>query len=171
MTSTRRAYVLALVLMAAGGLLAVLAYSMTWATVQVLLLPGEDAVARTLDQTGRDLAPAGAVAAWVACAAVLGVIATRSWGRVLVGVVAVAAGLVAAGAGAGFALSGAQVTAPWWMLALVGGLLAAAAGFATTLLGRGWPSMGARYDRTRDRRLSDWDAQDVGQDPTDDLVE
>lgn len=171
MASSRRAYALVLASMAVGGLLSVLAYSMTWATMQVALLPGEDALARTVEQTGRDLAPAGAVAAWVACAAVLGVVATRSWGRVLVGIAAAAAGLVAAGAGTGFALTGEPGASAWWVLAVIGGLLATVAGFVTILNGRSWPSMGARYERGPARRPSDWDAQDEGRDPTDDLVE
>jgi hypothetical protein len=43
----------------------------------------------------------------------------------------------------------------------------------TLASGSGWPTMGARYERTSAGRpaISAWDAQDLGQDPTDDLVE
>jgi hypothetical protein len=59
----------------------------------------------------------------------------------------------------------------WWLVALVAGAAIAAVGGSAAARGRRWPAMGGRYERPTSRRLSDWDAQDMGQDPTDDLVE
>jgi hypothetical protein len=43
----------------------------------------------------------------------------------------------------------------------------------TLARGRQWPTLGSRYERRSrtTRAVSAWDAQDMGQDPTDDLVE
>ncbi len=100
---------------------------------------------------------------WLTLAVVGGVIATRSWGRTLVGGLLVAAGLIGAVVplltGGGSALS------------LVGGLLVAGVGAWTLARGRQWPTLGSRYDSASSRRrsprpLSAWDAQDRGLDPT-----
>jgi hypothetical protein len=56
---------------------------------------------------------------------------------------------------------------------VIGGGLVAAAGVAAIVAGRRWPAMGARYERSAPAAStrSAWDLQDLGQDPTDDLVE
>jgi hypothetical protein len=59
---------------------------------------------------------------------------------------------------------------------VLAGLVVVLAGGWTIVRGRRWPTMGSRYDRgdgsgRSARRLSAWEAQDQGQDPTDDLVE
>ena len=97
--------------------------------------------------------------------------------RLVVGAVAALQGLAALLGPIRLVVSGEPRTGIWWMVAAVAGVLAAAAGVWTVRRGRGWPSMGARYDRGsaddagRARPVSDWDAQDLGRDPTDDLVE
>lgn len=98
---------------------------------------------------------------WLAVAAVVGVIATRSWGRALVAALLGLAGVAGVIAG----LSAATLSA----VGLVGGALLAIGSVWTMVKGRQWPVMGARYESTAKRRpaaLSDWDAQDRGIDPT-----
>ena len=184
MTGSRRAYGIALLLLAVGGIIIVLAYGMTWATVTVGVLPGSAEATRELSVSGRDLYAGAAMCGWVALACVAGVIATRSWGRTLVAVLGLLAGLVASVTAVWFALdadaaisggvadSQGHTAGPAWLLAVVGGLLVVLASGATIARGRRWPAMGSRYERsTAMRQRSDWDAQDAGEDPTDDLVE
>lgn len=107
---------------------------------------------------------------WLLLALVLGVVATRGWARVVVGVLV---GLVGLAVALGFAWVSATGTqdGPAATLAILGGVLVALVGAWTVRRGRAWPSMGSRYERTgtaskRARRLSDWEALDRGIDPT-----
>ena len=181
---SRRAYATALAALAVGGVIVVLAYGMAWATATVGVLPGSAQATRELSVSGRDLYPGAAMAGWVALACVAGILATRSWGRTVVAVLAALSGAAAAGAAIWFAIDSDRAVAagvadvvtasaqPAWLLAVAGGALVMAAGAAAIARGRRWPAMGARYERTSAAaRRSDWDAQDAGEDPTDDLVE
>lgn len=91
---------------------------------------------------------------WIMLAAGGAVLATRSWARLVVAVftAAVAVALLVAG--------GTNA------LAIVGGILGIVAGLWAAVSGRRWPALGARYERTPEGRLSDWDALDAGIDPT-----
>jgi uncharacterized membrane protein (TIGR02234 family) len=125
-----------------------------------------------LDLTGRDLEPLVAALGLVGLAGVVGLLATRRWGRLAVGAVLAAAGLAVAvtsvprvavpGAAevrdvlvdsgkAGGVAPGAAVTATavpaWPLLAALGGLLLAAGGVAVVLRGRHWPTMSTRYEK------------------------
>ena len=91
-------------------------------------------------------------AALVAGAGVVGILATKTWGRVPVGV---------ALAGVGVAV---LLTGSW------PGALLAVTGVYIALYGRGWRALGARYESpaARPRTEADvWDALDRGEDPTD----
>jgi len=189
--SRRRAYAGALALLGGGGVALLVAFGLPWATVEVPVIAGAADAVRMLEFNGRDLYPGPAMAGWVALASVAGILATRSWGRVVVGVIATIAGLVgglAAGLfatmpaatieaavtaqlGSDVAIASSQTFA--WVLALLGGLAVMVAGAWTVLRGRRWPVLGARYERRARgvQTLSAWEAQDVGRDPTDDLVE
>ncbi len=189
--TARREYGIAMVGLLAGAGLLLLAYGLTWATAEVPILAGVDDSVQMRDFSGRDLFPAAAVAGWVGLAAVAGIVATRSWGRVGVAVLATLAGVAGAAGGVIFgfmprmvvddavsALQGAEtyvMSSPTqaWIVAVVCGLIVAIAGGWTAIRGRRWPSLGSRYDRApaAASRPSDWEAQDLGQDPTDDLVE
>ena len=190
-TPSRRGYAIALLLLALGGVVLLIAYGLTWADTQVPLLAGSNDALQQRDFTGRDLLPGAAISGWVALAATAGIIATRSWGRIVVAVIALLAGLMGAGAAIAFAVRSSEVVSgalaglaggapvapvqvhPAWLLALIGGLLVVAAAVTTVLHGRSWPSLGARYERPPGDRpaANAWDALDKGQDPTDDLVE
>lgn len=169
-----RAYGLALVLLGAGGAGLLLAYGLTWAVVDVSLLPGSDAAVSTADVTGRELYPAAAASGWVALASVAGIVATRSWGRSLVAGIGLLAGLAGMAGAVAFAVAppdGASRVS--WLLAALAGAVVAGAAAWTLARGRSWPVMGGRYERRAKarREISAWDAQDLGRDPTDDLVE
>jgi hypothetical protein len=167
-----RSYALALAAIGAGGIALIVAYGMTWTVTEVALLPGDDTAVRAQESTGASLYPGAAAAGWVALAAVAGIIATRRTGRVVVAVIGALAGV----AGAVPALLSAldpDHTGTGWLLALVGGVAVTVACVATVVRGRTWPTMGRRYERGSrpGRELSDWETQDLGRDPTDDLVE
>ena len=185
---SRRAYGLALVTLATGGLLVVFGYGRTWLTADVPLVAGAEGTERLPQYTGGALFPLAAACGWLALAGLVGVVATRQSGRRLVAVVLVAAGLTAAAAAVAFAadpagrlgtVSGPGVatvvvaveSTPWWTVALAGALAVLAAAVWTIARGGGWPTMGARYDRSPRADISPWEAMDKGQDPTDDLVE
>jgi hypothetical protein len=187
----RRAYARALLLLAAGGLLLVAGYGLTWASAQVPLLAGSGGVTQAQEYSGRDLLPAAAMSGWLSLAAVAGVIATRSWGRAVVAAIALLAGVAGAAGAVAFAVAPAwlidgaasrvlgvdtQVSSasrPGWVLAVIAGLSVITASSWTLARGRRWPTLGSRYERRAPnaRTVSDWEAQDLGRDPTDDLVE
>jgi uncharacterized membrane protein (TIGR02234 family) len=101
-------------------------------------------------------------------AAAVALIAVRSWGRVVVGVLVVAAG-VALGTAAVRTLTGTLAVDPadlgssigldradvavdpsvgWPVLALLAGVVGVLGGLLVVLRGRGWPGLGQRYQRT-----------------------
>jgi uncharacterized membrane protein (TIGR02234 family) len=187
----RRAYAAALLLLVGGAVALFVAFGLPWATADVPLLSGSTEAVRAQGLTGRDLFPGAAMAAWIALASVAGVVATRSWGRIVVGVLATLAGAAAVASALVFVASSAAVVdahvgevvgspvsvvasvTPAWVLAALGGGLVVSAGGWTALRGTRWPVLGSRYERngSASARLSPWDAQDAGRDPTDDLVE
>lgn len=189
--AAKRSYGLALLLLAASGALILVGFALPWASATLPLASGVDGATRGTEFTGQSMFPGSAAVGWACLAGVAGILATRSWGRVVVGALMIVAGAVAAFASARFALGpssavesaasaivGSPVTPVasttlWWAVALLGGVGAAAAGAWTVARGRAWPTMGSRYERTRKRAaaVSPWDALDKGEDPTDDLVE
>ena len=152
-----------LLALTAGALAVLLACSMTWSVVTVPMLDDAAGPVRSESLSGSSIVP---------LAGVLAVIATRSWGRVAVGVVVLGAGVLivsaSASGGAGSASNG------WWLLAVAGGIAVGLAGGTILLRGRRWPGLGRRYEApegsrpTPSRQLAPWDAIDHGQDPTSD---
>ena len=189
--ATRRTYATALLVLAAGSLVLLWSYGLTWSTAEVPLLAGAADTTRIRELTGRDLFPGAAMAGWVSLAAVAGIVATRSWGRTFVAAIGALAGLVGAGTAVAFAVSPgsfvdaavgldlgvdmsvASAAVAGWVVAVLGGLAVVLASSWTLVRGRRWPTLGSRYERRSrsTRAVSAWDAQDMGQDPTDDLVE
>jgi len=181
-------------LVAAGGGLALLAANRPWLRLAAPRRPPLPDV--TLALAGRDLEPLVPTLGVVGLAGVVGLLATRRWGRLAIGVVLAAAGagvlvralvhLASPGAGevrelladsgrAGGVARGATIAATavpaWPLVAALGGLLLAAGGLGAVLRSRRWPTMSARYDRPAERRADGrsaplWDALDSGQDPT-----
>ena len=148
----------------------------------------------TVALSGRDLTPLVAGLGIVGLAGVVGLLATRRWGRLAVAAIVALSGLaVLAGAltrlGApgpatardlldrsGRAAGAGAVTATahpgWPLLAAAGGLLLALGGLAALVRSRRWPTMSARYERPAARTerpptdAAVWDALDRGDDPT-----
>lgn len=158
-----------------GALMVLLACSFTWSVITVPMLDDVTGPVRTATMSGTELAPLASAAAWVALAGVLAVIATRSWGRVIVGGVVLAAGavIIISSATVGWQSS----SSPAWMLAVAGGLIVAVAGLGVLVRGRGWPGLGRRFEAPAGaaavratpvarRQLTPWDAIDSGEDPT-----
>jgi hypothetical protein len=178
----RRGYGAALALLVVGGGLLLVGFGLTWARVTVTLAAVDNAT-KEVALSGRDLLPGAAASGWIALAGVAGLVATRSWGRSVVAVIVLIAGLTGSAAAIAFAArpsgfiesltpSATASLSPAWLVALAGGLCTVAAGAWALARGRRWASMGARYQRaTPQSARSTWDLQDVGQDPTDDLVE
>jgi hypothetical protein len=178
----RRGYGAALALLSLGGVLLLVGFGLTWARATVTLAAVDNAT-KEVALSGRDLLPGAAASGWIALAGIAGLVATRSWGRSVVAVIVLIAGLTGSAAAIAFAArpSGfigsltASVSAsrnPGWLVALAGGLCTIAAAAWALARGRRWATMGARYHRAApESTRSTWDLQDMGQDPTDDLVE
>jgi uncharacterized membrane protein (TIGR02234 family) len=182
----RRGLVVAVLLCLGGAALLLLATSRTWLTLRFGAappLPG-----RVVAATGDDLVPGVRALALLGLAGVAALPATRSWGRLAVGVV-----LSAAGGLAGALLvrclldttAAAQRTealrsdlhftaAPdlggWPYVGLLGAALLLAAGALTVVRGRSWSALGSSYDAPTAaapaKEPSVWDALDRGVDPT-----
>jgi uncharacterized membrane protein (TIGR02234 family) len=177
---------------AAGGGMVLFAVGRTW--LEVVARRPSPLPDVTLALSGRSLEPLVAGLGIVGLAGVVGLLATRRWGRLAVAAIVALSGvgvlvtaltrLTAPGAAeattllddAGRSAGAATVTATahpgWPLLAAAGGLLLALGGLAALLRSRRWPTMSARYEtpaaRT-DRPRTDaavWDALDRGDDPT-----
>lgn len=162
--NVRREFGAAVALCACAGALGLAAGSRPWLALTVARgdpLPPVGAVV-----TGSDLAPLVPGLAIVVLAGVVGLLATRRWGRVVVGALLAVAGagllwaaLPALGGTSGDALRAAAfdaglpagevtgastTTGP--ALAVVAGVLAVLAGALVVLRGRQWPGLGSRYE-------------------------
>lgn len=165
----------------------------TWATV--VERGGADLMPSLQPITGRSLGGVVGALGWVGLAGIAAMVATRGWARTVVGVLLTVFGAVIAVASP-TAVRRAHVVAVaadtgnltrlagrlsvqvggWWIAALAGGVLLAAAGLLTVVRGRRWPGMSARYDRPGaapppgDDPTSLWRSLDRGADPTADPV-
>lgn len=192
--AARREYAVALLLLAAGGVLGLVAASRPWGT-------GEQSSSLSVTSTpvsGSDLLPLAPAVALVALAAVVAVPAVRRAGRRIVGAVLALLGAVQAvmavvvlpdlagrvsdwlttGPEAAGPVDSVSTTPAWPVAVVVAGLLVAVAGLLVAVRGPSWPAMGARYERPggggrRERAArpaegnrAAWDALDRGDDPT-----
>lgn len=180
-----RTYRNALVALIAGAALLLIGYSMPWVTVAIPLVTGGPASSE-VELSGSSIASVAAMAGWIAAAGVAGIIATRTWGRVIVGAIVTISGAGSLLASAWFAVASTELVRAaaesragetladfgdysitwWWIPTLLGSVLVLAAGALTCARGRTWPGLGRKYDRTNPRKLSDWQALDEGLDPT-----
>jgi uncharacterized membrane protein (TIGR02234 family) len=161
--SVKREYVATLALLAAGGVLGLVARGQTWGSAEV---PSSFTVT-TVSVTGGDLAPSVSAVAFVALAAVLLVPAVRRMGRRIAGAALVLLGLATmvnmavvgtdlsartrrwiAGAPDHSGTVEAVSTSPVWVyVAGLGAFAVVVAGLLVAVRGGGWPSMGSRYER------------------------
>jgi uncharacterized membrane protein (TIGR02234 family) len=185
------------------ALLAILGAVLAWVVAgRVWARGGVGGAENTLlvSATGNDLSGAVTALALTAIAGSLALFATHKLGRQLVGLLltAVGVGIVASAASAhGTAhartVLAAKATAKgvggavehfsgnaYWLAAVCGGVIVAAAGLLTVVRGRTWPAMSSRYDTPAVRAAKAeahaaaqvntakglWDALDRGEDPT-----
>jgi uncharacterized membrane protein (TIGR02234 family) len=175
--TARRELWLAVLLCLAGSALALFAVTRTWVTFtdpQQLTIHD---VARP--ERGVHYAPEIRALGVVGLAGVVAVAATRSWGRILVGVLLSLAGGVIV-LRVGDLLAGRVATGPsahthlvWPWLALLGGLVMAAGGSVVAARGRRWAALSSSYETPAARESAPeptdkgtWDALDRGDDPT-----
>jgi len=189
----KRELQLALLLVLAGACLVLLAAGRHW--VDVLVPQAAPLSPRHAVSTGNDVVAALRPLGLVGLAGVAALAATRDRGRVVVGVLLLAAGAAVVAATVGALRSGARAAltdrpaagAPalpdgalgftgWPWPALVGGVLLALGGLAVAVRGRRWAALSARYDVPAARaqrpsarpEVAAWDALDRGEDPTGD---
>jgi MFS family permease len=157
----RRELAATVLLCAAGALVELLAVGRPWARLA------------TRTYTGSDVAGAVRPLALVALAGTAALLATRRWGRVVVGVLLLAAGVgtAVAAIGAGYP-PGAHHLDGWRIVVVVAAVPVAVSGLAAAARGSRWSVMSARYDapgarqRVQDPDVALWDALDRGDDPT-----
>ena len=165
--SPRRELAVSVLLAAAAGALGLLAGSRPWFDLTVVrdfpLPPAEGTV------TGGTVSPVVPGLALVVLAAAAGLLATRRWGRVVIGLAVLAAGVGMLAATApwlgdvsGTRLQGLAVAVglppgavgdtrrDGLLLALAAAALAVFTGALTALRSRRWPALGARYDAPGD---------------------
>jgi len=184
--SGRRSLGISIVAIAIAGLLVLLSSGRVWARSSVAALTGGGRV--SLSATGHQVAPSLPALAYALLALAVAVLAARGLLRRVVGLVVVLIGAITIGVAAtapgqaSQALEHREVGAAglvvhasangWWVLALVGGILATAAGALTVIRGDRWAALGARYDaptappRPTDPAAEAWAALDRGEDPT-----
>jgi uncharacterized membrane protein (TIGR02234 family) len=193
-SSARREFGGVLGAAALAGALALSGGGQEWGSVTAVRHPPLPPV--TVAVLGSEAAPLVPAAGLVLLAAAVALLAVRGPGRMVVGLLMALAGgvlgwsgvrvLVGGLASATAALPGlgrsrdtavaVHVAHSWPVLALLAGLLGAAAGLVAVVRGRGWPGMGRRYERDagavlpvrtdEDRAQAAWQALDRGEDPT-----
>jgi len=178
----RRTYLPALIVLVIASGVVLLAAGMPWATAQVELLVGTEATQQA-SWTGDQLAPLLRAAGLVGLAGIAGIVATSGRGRFVVGLILGAAGLAGtwsgiAGRASIFELAPEVMAGPaagqeiiamtgWPWIAAGGCILITLIGIVTATLGRQWPGLGRRYQRTSSAAgSSPWEALDHGVDPT-----
>jgi len=176
---------------AVAAIVIVASYAATWATATVPVFTGQDAApTRDISLTGGQLVPLGTALGWLALAGAAGLLATRTWGRRVVGTVVVLAGGGAGVSALAFGLTGPAVIdsalasqglpapdsvtrSPWWIVAIIAGLVVLVGGALSVLRGPSWPGLSRRYERRPTSiagpvgGVAAWDALDRGEDPTD----
>ena len=180
-----RTYRYALFALIAGAALLLIGYSMPWATVAIPIVTGGPA-ASEVELSGSSIASVASMAGWIAAAGIAGIVATRTWGRVIIGAIVAIAGAGSLLAATWFAVASAGLVKAaaesyagetlidigeysitwWWIPTWLASLLVLAAGLLTCARGRTWPGLGRKYDRANPRQLTAWQALDQGQDPT-----
>ncbi len=157
----RREYAITIAVLIVAAIGMIVAYGATWITATVPVFRGEVTPTRLVSLTGSMLIGSGAAAGWVAAACAAGIVATRTWGRTAIGILAALAGAAAGIPAVTFILSrGPLVTDAlagdealevsgnaWWAIAALSGLAGMVAGAITAVRGRNWPSLSARYER------------------------
>lgn len=179
----RRGLLLGLIGCVLSGALGLLACGRTWGSASYTDATGrpEHVVA-----SGRSIEPALRTVGFALLVMAVALLATRTWGRRVVGFVIVVLGgaIIALAVSAqsdlddelnARAFGVAHVatstgTSGWAVLSIVAGGAAVIVGAVVVIIGGGWPALGARYDapttRPVDENRTAWEALDRGEDPT-----
>jgi uncharacterized membrane protein (TIGR02234 family) len=188
--TARRELWLAVGLCLLGAVLAIWGSGRTWVTYDEG--PGLTIEAFLATAQGTDIASAARPLGFVALAGVVALAATRRWGRLLVGLVVLAAGAGVVGDAAGALRAGIDThrpsalgtsrgvceavvvdTAPEWAwVTILGGLLVVLGGLLVAVRGSRWGGLSSSYEApggapeppATDKGV--WDALDRGDDPT-----
>jgi uncharacterized membrane protein (TIGR02234 family) len=171
---------------AAGGLLVLLTSGRQWAHTTVHAVTGSGAT--SLSVSGHDVEPSLSALGIALLALAVAILASNGLMRRVVGAVVALVAASAVGVGVAgrahvsSALENGEVGAKgiavhaaangWWVVAVLGGLMALAAGLLTVVRSGSWGGMGSKYDApaapkpARDPAAVAWDALDRGEDPT-----
>ena len=162
-----------------GSGLVLLALTRTWVSYELTALA--PLPSRTVRLSGAALVPGAQALGLLGLASVAALLATRSWGRQLVGALVVLTGLgvvaavvraLADPAQAVQRAASAEVATGlgfWPYPGLLGAALLTASGAWVLIRGRRWAGLAARYDGaqvTAHRDADPWTALDRGEDPT-----
>lgn len=129
--------------------------SLTWSSV-----PGELA---TQEFTGSDVDSSIFAVGAVSLAVVIGVLATRTWGRRFLGSLGAVISFV--GIYSLIMLDKDALNYLWWVaIVLSAGLLVTNLVIAVT--SKKWPTLGGKYSRSAPAELDTWELLDAGVDPT-----
>jgi hypothetical protein len=167
--TARRELRVAVLLCLVGSALVLFALSRTWYSVVDSQQLTIDAVRTAVK--GTKVVSGAAALGYVGLAGVVALAATKRWGRVVVGVLVLAAGV-------GIVVDVAQASVPsgasgWAMLTVTGGVVLALSGVLVAARGRTWAALSSSYEapavRAEEPPATDkavWDALDRGEDPT-----
>ena len=162
-TNLRRQYIFFIVAQAALAGALLWAGSMTWRSTVVD--PLTENLGILSSETGSQIIPWISVSAVISLIAVLGVVATSSWGRRVIGV---CAAFAAASLGVSVLLTDYQGIIGWVALVSVLSLGLIATNALAVVRGPSWPRLGRKYERSSADSLprDPWSALDQGIDPT-----
>ena len=156
----KREYATVLLVLAIAGGIAWWAFGRTW---RIETIPSDGlTAAKDIEYTGRLLYPYASFIGIVALASVAGILATRKYGRIIIGVLLA----ILAGSAAVQLITDSGPTG-WALIAEIALIVITIAGAATVVRGGSWPMFGSKYERTKPKEAeSAWDVLDRGEDPT-----
>ena len=129
--------------------------SLTWSSV-----PGELA---TQEFIGSDVDSSVFAVGAVSLAVVIGVLATRKWGRRILGSLGAVSSVV--GIYSLIMLDADTLNSLWWVaIALSVGLFVT--NLVIAIFSQKWPTLGGKYSRSVPAKLNTWELLDAGVDPT-----
>jgi|TARA_B110000503_G_scaffold18645_1_gene27581 hypothetical protein len=154
LSPTRKYFVTIVLQLVLGGTL-LWTGSLTWSSV-----PGELA---TQEFVGSDLDSSIFGVGAVSLAVVIGVLATRTWGRRILGSLGAVISIV--GIYSLIMLDTDALNSLWWVaIALCAGLLVT--NLVIAVSSKKWPTLGGKYSRSAPAELDAWELLDAGVDPT-----
>ncbi len=140
--TAKREYAMTLLVVIVGSVITWWAYSRTWAPAASCF--GSLGPTCEPARTGADVEPTGPALALLTALTILAVLPTRRRGRQVVGLLLV---LLSVGS-VSVAVSARSSDSAWWLVALVGSIVALLGSAVVLIRGARWPTMSSRYERT-----------------------